>query len=193
MQNLSNQSLVIQCIKGNKRSWHQFVERFAQLVLWSIKQKLRQLNFYYQEQDIEDIFQDVFVLLWEKGKLRQIKNREKLSGWLAMVAANCAINYFRNKSERLAEPENDLEKIATVSFNSSENIKQNNLHLILTELLKSLPCRERIILQLNYLYKKTHREISQILKIPENTVSSVVKRTKERLKNEFKNKGLEIF
>jgi DNA-directed RNA polymerase specialized sigma24 family protein len=37
---------------------------------------------------------------------------------------------------------------------------------------------------------RTHREISDILAIPQDTVSTVIRRTRERLKIELSKKGL---
>lgn len=184
MQDLNDQSLVLRCINGDRLAWNGFVERFSRLVLWAIREKLKYTNFHYAQQDVEDIFQNVFCLLWEKGKLQQIRNREKVSGWLAMVAANCALNYFRNKKEEVGREELLLEKAQSGDCTVADTFD---------EVCNLLSPRERIILKLNYLYDKTHQEIGQILKMPTNTVSSLIKRTKERLKEKLEKEGYKFF
>ena len=193
MQDLNDQSLVLRCINGDKIAWNGFVERFSRLVLWAIKGRLRHTNFHYAQQDVEDIFQNVFCLLWEKEKLQQIRNKENISAWLAMVAANCAVNYFRNKREGLFRKELSPEKIHSSDCSANEIIDQKKLHSLLEQTLSCLSARERIILKLNYLYDKTHQEIGKILKMPANTISSIIKRAKQRMKEELNRQGWEDF
>jgi len=175
------------------QAWAQFVERFSQLIFWAIRHRLKSANYRYNQQDIEDIFQDVFVLLWEKDKLRQIKNRENPSGWLAMVAANCTHNFFRNKREAWVRTEALPEDIASSDCATAGFINQEKLNSILEEAFNLLPARETIILKLCYLYDKTHQEIGEILKMPVNTVSSIIKRTRERLKEKLETEGVKDF
>ena len=193
MQDLDDQSLVARCNYGDRVSWEKFVERFSQLIFWAIKERLKRANFRHNQQDIEDIFQNVFVLLWEKEKLQQIRNRGNISGWLVMVAANCALNYCRNKRDGLLRKEFSLEKVHSADCGADEAIDQQKLHNILERIFSYLPVRERIILKLNYLYDKTHLDIGKLLKMPTNTVSSIIKRTKEKLRLELKNQGWENF
>ncbi|MBL7092122.1 MAG: sigma-70 family RNA polymerase sigma factor [Candidatus Omnitrophica bacterium] len=193
MSDLSNSSLVARCINRDRLAWDKFVERFSPLVFWAIKDRLGQARYRGNREDIEDIFQNVFVLLWEKGKLKQVKDREKLSGWLAMVAANCVYNYFRNKRESLPGKELLPEKTASLDCPAAGTIEQERLHDIIKEGLNCLSAREVIILKLNYFYNKTHQEIGRILKMPANTVSSIIKRTKEKIKEELEKQGWENF
>lgn len=165
-------SLVARCIKRDRPSWNKFVEHYSGLVFWAIKDKLNNSGYPYKQQDIEDIFQDVFVLLWEKGKLQQVKNRENISAWLAMVAANCAHNYFRNIRETLPNKGN-LQETAPADYQISLTLEQERSEGLIEKALRMLTPRELIILKLSYFYNKTHQEISQILKMPTNTISTV--------------------
>ena len=193
LQDLSDQSLVVRCINGDKSAWDKFIERFSQLILWAIKKKLNRANCHYNQQDVEDIFQDVFILLWEKGKLRQIKHRKAISSWLAMVTANCALNHFRNRATRPVGEKLAQEQMESCDYTAFGTTEQVRLHDILAETFNFLSVREQLILKLNYLYDKTHQEIGVILKMPANTVSSIIKRTKESLKRKLDKEGFKIF
>lgn len=193
LQDLSSRSLVLRCINRERLAWDKFVERFSQLIYWAIKERLNRTNYHYNQQDLEDIFQNVFVLLYEKGKLRQIKNKESISTWLVIVAANCTVNYFRNKNKDFIQDEPALEKARLSDCDTSETIVQERLHQTLEATIDFLPARERIILKLSYLHNRTHEEIGKILKMPANTVSSIVKRSKEKLKEELKRQDWEKF
>ncbi|MBN2096871.1 MAG: sigma-70 family RNA polymerase sigma factor [Candidatus Omnitrophica bacterium] len=186
MQKLNNRALLRRCIKSDKAAWDEFVQRFSKLVYWAIRKKLSQIPYHYSQPDIEDIFQNIFVLLWEKGKLRQIKNRDNISAWIVMVAANCVRNYFRNKRDEFVD-------IGSFDCSSGEKLEQKQLNDILGEALSHLSARERIVLKLNYLHQKTHQEIAAILKMPTNTVSSLVKRAKEKLRQKLAAVGWQNF
>ena len=181
MRNLSDSSLVERCINGDRAAWDAFIERFSSFIYWAIKKKLSRTNYSYSEQDVEDIFQSVFVLLWEKGKLRQIRDRESIKAWLAIVAANCAHNFFRNKREILLGNDDVIEKLAPADCSMNEFMHQEGLKDAVRDILNSLSAREQTIIKLSYLHDKRHREIAEILNMPENSVSSIIKRAKDKL------------
>jgi len=177
-------SLVADCIRRDQLAWNKFVERFSSVVLWAIRDRLRNSGCSYTQQDVEDIFQDVFCLLWEKGKLEQIKDREAISAWLAMVAASCANNFFRNKREALSADGVLPEEKVAGKHSLADDFEQKESQQKIEKILGSLSAREVIVLKLNYYYDKTHQEIGRILKIPTNTVSSIVNRAKQKLKDD---------
>lgn len=192
MQDLDNSSLVAGCIKQNSVAWNRFVEHYSGLIFWAIKDRLETSGYTYQQHDLEDIFQDVFILLWEKKKLELVKNRKNISAWLAMVAANCAHNYFRNRREELSD-NGILQEAASFDCRVSLIPDQERLTQVMDKVLSLLSARETIILKLNYFHNKTHQEISQILKMPTNTISSIIQRTKEQLRKELAEEGFKNF
>ena len=193
MRDLNVQTLVKRCINGERLSWDKFVERYSRLIYWAIRKALKRTNYQHSQQDLEDIFQNVFILLWKDGKLKQVRDREKISGWLAMVAANCARNFFRNKTIELKEEEFTPEKIATSDFSSSQLFGQERRYQLLEGALAALLPRERVILKLCFFHEKTHNEIGRILRMPANTVSSIIKRAKESLRERLRKGGFEVF
>lgn len=178
------------CLAKDGRAWTQFVDRFAGLIFWSIKTRLRQYNQDYTQQDLEDIFQNTFTLLWEKDKLGQVRNRQDICGWLVMVAANCALNYFRNKRERLLEPESwPALAAASSDYSPTAILNQEKIDCLLEQVFSLLSPQEEIIFKLAYLFGKTHQEIGKILKMPQSSVSSIISRTKEKLKEKLSKQG----
>ncbi len=193
MHLLSDSSLVARCIRRERPAWNEFVERFSSLVFWAIKNKLEGAGYAYNRQDLEDIFQNVFVLLWDRGKLKQLRNRQNISGWLVMVAANCAHNFFRNKKALLLEEEALEQQADFTDVTAEKSLDRESLQVAVDEAFRLLPANEVIILKLSYLYNKTYRQISQILNLPEGTVSSVIKRAKEKVRQRLKQGRWENF
>ena len=191
MKDINDCQLVNFCLSKNPLAWSEFVERFSKVIYWAIKDRLRKRGYRFKEQDVEDIYQEIFTNLWQRNKLEAIKDREKLSGWLVMVAGNSAIDYFRKKKKK--EPENIIsifETLTSSSDNPSQLLHSQELKETLESVLEVLPSKEKIVISLSYLYDKKHREIAETLNIPVNTVSTVISRTKERLKAKLEEKGI---
>ena len=188
MEGLSDKSIVDLCISRDASAWSTFVDRFSKLVYWAIKDKLSKWNYHFIEQDVEDIYQDFFISLWEKDKLAEIKDRSHISAWLVMVAGNMSIDYFRRKKneptkislpifqEAFSDKREGIEdQMPAYLHSGSKDDPSRTAHLkelnqVLTLTIDSLPPRERQAITLCYFYGKKHREIAQLLKISINTV-----------------------
>lgn len=202
---MTHQELVRGCIKKEPSAWNEFVERFSKLIWWAIETRLNRFTQHYTREDIEEIYQNVFVSIWEKEKLKSLKDNAKLDRWLCAVSSNMAVDYIRQtKTDKgvlsLFEPIGQEEEtillqdcIASDKDCPAEAASAGELRSVLEGLLLSLSHREKTIITFNLLYDKTHQEISDILNMPINTVSTVIKRTKERLRDKLTQMGFKDF
>jgi len=211
LKGLNDRSLVSLCIEKDASAWSSFVDRFSNLIYWAIKDRLKRYNFQFVEQDVEDIYQELFVSLWEKNGLTEIKDRAKISSWLVMVAGNEAIDHFRKKknegprisasifqsvSSDVGEAAEELMLTGTLSSSEddpSRIVYLKELDRILEATIETLPPRERQAITLSFLYGKKHREIAQLLKISINTASTIIRRVRAKLRKELKKKGIKDF
>ncbi len=211
MKNLSDKSIVELCIARDASGWSAFVDHFSKLTYWAIKDRLKRYNLQFAEQDVEDIYQELFFSLWEKNRLTEIKNRAKISSWLVMVAGNAAIDHFRRKKNEgprisasiFQRVHSDAEEAAedavlADTLGSSEDDPRRIIYLkeldqVLKTAIGTLSPRERQAITLSFLYGKKHREIAQVLKISINTASTIIRRARARLKKELKKKGIKDF
>lgn len=92
---MTNEELVARCIKKEPFAWNEFVERFSKLIWWTIERRLHRFGRDYTKQDIEEIYQNVFVSIWQNEKLKTLNDRSKLDRWLCAVSANMAVDYIR--------------------------------------------------------------------------------------------------
>ncbi|MFH0771940.1 MAG: sigma-70 family RNA polymerase sigma factor [Candidatus Omnitrophota bacterium] len=203
------EELIKDCIKKDKRAWDIFIERYSRVVFWAIKRRLSRFGYSFDDGDVEDIHQDVFTLIWSENKLKQVKDANKVAGWLAMVAGNAAIDYFK-RVKRQAPP-NSISIFEDISSDGegggmtleeilpSEDIAPANrlflqeIRVIIDSALDSLESKEKMIIKLNLVHGMKHREIAEALDIPVNTVSTSISRTKGELREKLKRKGLENF
>ncbi|MDP3786446.1 MAG: sigma-70 family RNA polymerase sigma factor [Candidatus Omnitrophota bacterium] len=203
---LSSDELVQNCIKKDKRAWDIFVERYSKVVFWAIRNRLKRFGYNFDEGDIEDIHQDVFISLWSDNKLAQIKDKDRVAGWLAMVAGNAAIDYFKKMKRQ--SPPNSLsiyEEIYKSGDGGDKTLEDvlpsqdagpgkrahlNDIFELVNSAIDSLKPKEKIVVRLNLLHGMKHRDIAEALKMPVNTVSTTIARAKEDLKVKLRRKGI---
>ena len=101
--------LIELCIKREEKAWAEFIRRFSGLVYYSASRRLKRDGFHFNEQDIQDIVQNVFVEIWEKSKLAEVRERNKIQAWLSIVSQTRALNFMRKKKERLLSEKNIID------------------------------------------------------------------------------------
>lgn len=197
--------LIERCIAKDRVAWGEFVNRFQEVVAKAVKMKLQRFGYAFQLEDVKDLVQNIFLDIWEKNKLEQVRHKERIEGWLAIVSQNAAIDYIRRNSHfinrlrtTIANPEGDeainlVDLIPSDAADPLEETSTAELRIVLDELIGALPGRERLVITLNLLHEKTQREIAGFLKVPLNTVSTIISRTKAKLRQELEKKGWKDF
>lgn len=172
--------LVRRCISREEKAWLEFIDKFSGLIYYSARERLRRSGFSFSEQDIQDIVQNVVIEIWEKSKLTEIRERHKIKGWLSIVSQTRALNFMRKKKERLLGEE-ELFKVENIVSDNGEDYRIE-LAEELEKVIEGFSPREKVILKLNIIHGKTHKEIADFMKIPVNTVSTIINRRKKVLR-----------
>ena len=128
------------------------------------------VNYTRSPQEAEDVCQTVFLKLLEQPDL--MPGREK--AWLMQVTANECRDLLRSSWWKRTVP---LEQ----AFQIPKTEADETIYL-----LRKLPPKYRVVLFLHYYEQYTTAEIAQLLKIPAGTVSTRLKRARERLKTMLK-------
>jgi RNA polymerase sigma-70 factor (ECF subfamily) len=200
----TDRELVDGCIAGDRRSWDLFVDRFAGLVHWSIRRAFESSAYLRRRDVLEDVFQDVFRKLVEKEELARLQDVKYLRKFLSVTACHAAIDRMKSLSHRdrvgVSPDEPALLKngdaafvadtLASPSAGPDEAFARRESDAIIGDALASLEPRERACIQMHFMDGRSHREIAAILAIPQDTVSTVIRRTREKLKQDFLKKGL---
>ena len=124
------------------------------------------VNYTRSTQEAEDICQTVFLKLLEQSNITPGKEK----AWLMQVTANECRDLLRSGWWRRTVP---LE--VTVGMERKETDEM--MHLLAT-----LPPKYRVVLYLHYYEQYTTPEIAKLLKIPTGTVSTRLRRGRDRLK-----------
>ena len=128
------------------------------------------VNYTRSLTEAEDVCQTVFLKLLEQPDL--IPGREK--AWLMQVTANECRDLLRSSWWKRTVP---LEQAFQIPKTETDETGY---------LLQKLPPKYRVVLYLHYYEQYTTTEIAQLLKIPTGTVSTRLKRGRERLKTMLK-------
>lgn len=120
----------------------------------------------------EDVYQEVFLRLAKK--MPEFKSEEHEKAWIIKVTINCSKNLLNSKFLK-----NTTELKEEIPFETKER------HEIYYAVQK-LPLKYKTIIHLYYYENYKINEISQMLKMKENTVKSYLARAREKLKIEVK-------
>lgn len=155
-------------------------------------------RYIINEQDVKDVLQESFIKIFTKIETFTYKGEGSLKAWCSRIVVNESLMFLRaakkdefiTSVERLPEIENE-EELNTGSIPPH----------VIQEMIRSLPAGYRMVFNLYVFEDKSHKEISEILHIKEDSSASqlhrakkiMAKKIKEYKTKEYRNEGsLEI-
>lgn len=163
------QYLVRKAKKNDKESFCTLIEMIKNDLYLIAKTRLK------NEDDISDAIQDTIINCYNNIKFLRKENSFK-SWAIKILINNCNKIYKKNSKENISiEYDENL-------LGSVENTYEK---LDFEDLIKDLNSDEQLILTLYYYSRYTTKEISQILKIKENTIKSKISRSKEKIYKKY--------
>lgn len=196
---MTTEELVKRCINKEKSAWDKFIREYEGLVKKSVLYKLKKLNLRFSRDEVVDIVQEIFLLIWEKDKLALLREDASLKGWLAIVSVNITSNYCK---KHIFKAQNDFlsfdntasgdfngpdlkDIIPSEKFNTEKSLERNEIKSIIDREVSSLPARQQLALKFNIYDGEKQRDIARIMNIPEGTVATLIKRGKETLRKKL--------
>lgn len=182
-----HRELVQKCLEEDASAWSEFVDKFSGLVYWAIKRKLYKYGSAYLLSEVEEIYQRVFVSIWEKKSLKGVCERDNLSPWFVVLASNVTIDFIRKKGVEgnflLHGVERDFRAEET-----DEDATDRYDERLLDEAIKQLNKKEKAYLELTYVTGRKYKEIAQIFNTSINSVSITISRAKNKIKKYIEEK-----
>jgi RNA polymerase sigma-70 factor (ECF subfamily) len=127
-------------------------------------------------EESEDILQDAFIKVWKN--LHFFDSSLKLSSWLYRIVHNQVISTWRKDKWRQTNPFLELSESLMQTMAEDMEIPQFSEEDFARH-LEALPEKYRQVLILRYFEEMSYEEISDILKIPEGTVTTRINRAKK--------------
>lgn len=178
LDHLSDENIVPLVIK-DRNAFVVLVRRYEML----LSRYIRRLGLVSKE-DREDVLQNVFIKAYRN--IQSFDTTLSFSTWVYRIAHNEAISFFRAKKVR---PEGHLlddgEEILATIFDDTDFTQDLDKKIEakkIAQCVQKLDEMYRDIIILRYFEDREYKEISDILKIPEGTVATLLHRAKKKLK-----------
>lgn len=172
---LSDKELVDRCCTGDHRAWHFLVEKFGKAIYFGIQKIKAKYNARLPIEDVEDLFQDVFIALREKNyhRLRLYKGTSPLRNYLITIAMNRTIDLLNRKQKHVS-----LDETIPVKGEGSEeyrtvfeNMDKDALFQVISAHMKELKEIDQNIIQLSTIQGISIVEIAKRLNMSQANVS----------------------
>lgn len=143
------------------------------------------LKYIHNDQIADDIFQDVFLSLWETMATQKTIN--SYSSWLYVVSHNKSISFINNAIKEnkvvVLKEVNEalLNQIPQIDFNNSHETSEEQLQL-LYEAVDKLPKQKHTVFCLNKFEGKDINEIAEILDLTPMSVREYLKQATRTIK-----------
>lgn len=179
---MNNSKKIKEYINGQELDIEAIIKEFTNYILKII----RNSNYNFSDEDIEEIASDVFLVVWNNKDKLDIN--KVLSPYIAGITKNMMLKkQYNNKItiENIELLENTLydNNILDLEY---ENIEKNNIIKIELEKMKM---EDRNIFTYYYYNSKGMKEIAELLNINERKVKSRLFRIRRKLKLELEKRG----
>jgi RNA polymerase sigma-70 factor (ECF subfamily) len=164
-------SLVDRCRRGDRDAWRDLVAEYSRYVYAIIIRGYR-----LPESDAEDVFQDVFVRVFER--LETLRDDDALRGWIAQVTRNLCADHLRR-----AHPNEELSEETVTALD--EGLADLDDALAVRQALARLPAGCAEILDRFFCQDQSYHTISTALGLPPGTIASRISRCLRRLRREM--------
>lgn len=162
------------CRQGNRLAQKELYERFAGKMFAVCLRYIRQRD--EAEDKLAEGFMKVFM------HIQHYKDAGSLEGWIRRIFVNECLMHLRK--QRLMYVETSVEEFAQVS-DSTDFASQMHADELM-ELIQDLPVGYRTIFNLYAIEGYSHKEISEMLNINENTSKSQLSRARTLLQKKIR-------
>jgi RNA polymerase sigma-70 factor (ECF subfamily) len=169
--------VVSQIVSGQKELFRLLVQRYEKAVYGM------GISFFRNKEDASDFAQEVFLKVYRSLSL--FEGRSRFSTWLYKIAYNTAINGVNRRKEYQSFAEGDADKLICADNNPEQVLLYKTAREAVQAVLKELPERFRVCIDLFFFFARSYQEIEEITGIPVNTIKSHVFRSKKILREKL--------
>ena len=163
------------CISGKRRAQNQLYKRFASGMLGVC------LRYSKNIAEAEDILQEGFIKVF--SYIKSFRKDGSLEGWIRRIMINTAITHYK-KNKIYFEEIND-EEIGFIEETDKNEMFEPVDRETLLKLIQNMPEGYNLVMNLYVFEGYTHKEISGILNISENTSKSQLSKARKYLRNKL--------
>ena len=131
-------------------------------------------NYFGNPYDAEDMVQEVLLKLYLEKK--PFEGEAHIRNWLIRVTLNLCRNTLRSPWRKRCIPLDEMRDEAAFERPEQEELFQTVMRM---------PAKDRTVLYLFYYEELSIREIAQVLRVKESTVTPRLSRARQRLRSEL--------
>jgi len=181
-----DRKIIEEFLEGDEDSFNILVNRYLGPIYGFLFQMVRDASV------CDDLAQETFVKAWKN--MGKFDNGKSFKTWIFTIAKNTAYDFFKKKktipfSNFYDENGNNkLENFSDGNILPDEILNRKDIAKEMEEKLKEIPKKYQVILTLHYKEDFSLQEISEILKVPYNTIKSGHSRALGKLREVFSEK-----
>ncbi|MDD2982069.1 MAG: sigma-70 family RNA polymerase sigma factor [Crocinitomicaceae bacterium] len=177
---MDDSALINECVKGNAKAQKMLFDKFAPKMMTVC------LRYASDSMEAEDILQDGFVKTF--NKLVDFKQEGSLEGWIRRIMVNTALDAIRKNKKYAQDANIDDVGFKISNFESaSDDIQAEDL----LKLINSMPEGYKVVFNLFAIEGYSHKEISELMNISENTSKSQYSRARSYLRTRLEKLEIE--
>jgi len=171
---LSDEELALYMQQNNGQGIEILMERYEKPLLRYAKRLILDPDC------AEDAIQNTFIATYQN--INSYDTKRPFSPWIYRIAHNKTINEIRSHKPQIKLDEINVIPDSKTQIDINTEIDIKKLRHKLTSKIDLLPIKYKEVIVLRYFEDKNYDEISDILKIPKNTVGVRIKRGLDKLK-----------
>jgi RNA polymerase sigma-70 factor, ECF subfamily len=170
--------LVSRIRSGERSAEDELVRRYSRGVSFVIRQSISDNSL------AEDIYQDSFRLVLEKVRAGEVRDPDRLSGFVCSLVRNLVLDQFRKASRRSERQPQDFEQpIASSEPSQLDQLLRQEQGNLARQILAALPSdRDRKVLYRFYIADDDKEDICADLGITSLHFNQILCRARERYK-----------
>lgn len=184
-----DRSLLQRCLAEEPGAWKDFVDRFLGLFIHVVQHTAHVRSVRLTQEDVDDLCAEVFVtLLADKyAVLRNFRGKSSLATYLTVIARRVVI--FEMTRRRMAEAMGHVQahqasldhaQASQVNYQRDQQRVENQEEIQL--MLDGLPFPDSEVVRQFHIEGRSYREISNSLRIAENSIGPTLSRAREKLR-----------
>ena len=175
---LTDEKLIQLVQDGDEAAFAQLATRHSSRIWQLVVLNSRQIR------DAEEIFQDIWVAVWEN--IRGLREVNSFGAWLKKIAYTTCRRYYTANSHTRGEILQSAEQLAeTIDRDVLARFRETELRAAVAEAVHDLPEKVRAVAVLYYLEMWTIKEIATELGLAVGTVKTRLSQIRTLLREEF--------
>ncbi|OFY35585.1 MAG: hypothetical protein A2W91_07920 [Bacteroidetes bacterium GWF2_38_335] len=171
---MDDKKLIKKCLKKDTGALEELYKQFSPK-LYGIC-----LRYTKNKMEAEDLLHDGFIRILDN--LETYRGDGSFEGWLCRIMVTTAINYYRKKGTRYEDVE--------INNIGQEDVIENDItsmmsHNEMLDVIQQLPEGYRVVFNMYAIEGYSHKEISEMLNISENTSKTQLLKARRTLQKKI--------